>query len=316
MNFFNIYIYSSLIRIDLLNLKLAAIVKVKSMETNQKPPTSQEQSKTEDSLKVLFNHKQVLKVGKQKAILSCEYFEKILNPSFLDHKSDTLKLNFSSSPESIKKMMSYIDTIQINLSRDDVLEIFSISSYLQCKSLKNLCLQYFTKSLNMNHVESQLKLFSDDISFHEFKEIATEFKKTKRLTYSGIYIVEQNNNHFGFKMLSEGPKQVCQLTRPKLKLSDYYAPVNLNSKLYFHNLYKICEYDLIRGTWNNIKHPKKSVVSIICAYNNKLYIFMIEKSETKDFNLEILQYTPFEDKWKDIKQHTFSCENNLLLDYM
>lgn len=273
-------------------------------------------------LKVLFNDTLVLKVGKQKAVQNSEYFEKMLKPFYIDCQSNMLKLNFPSSGDNVKKVMSYIDTGQICLSKNNVLEVFSISCYLQCKTLEKLCLEYFIKHLHVDHVESQLKPFLNDITFYEFRQIETEFRKTKRKTYSGIYIIELMRNRFGFKMLSEGSNEVCQLIPPKLKVKgDYGSLVTLANKVYLIGLYDVYQYDLIKGIWNNLKYPEESytniyINSVLCTYNDNLYIFKLEIKATGNFCLVAVEYTPSEKKWNEIKRHTFACKNKVILDYV
>ena len=89
------------------------------------------------------------------------YFNSIKNSSFADHKSEFFEVCIQTRADDFKQVIDYVNNDTINLTNDNLLEIFQVADYLQIGSLSQVCFDLFIHNLNSKAVDQQLSLMDN-----------------------------------------------------------------------------------------------------------------------------------------------------------
>ena len=142
-------------------------------------------------LKISFNGGDVIEVNKKKLLQKSLYFQAITSPRFNDYQKDTIQVNFNASVESFQQIISYIETDDIIKKKsDNILQVFELATYLQIDCLTKNFKDLFIYNLNIKMLNKQLLWIKSNPLFKGYKEVALKFKKNKKPSVSGLYILE------------------------------------------------------------------------------------------------------------------------------
>ena len=147
-------------------------------------------SEDTDFLKVRFNGITTYLVKKEKLLLKSEYFRAITSPNFSDHYKKYLEVNFKASKASFKQIISYIDTGDIDINKENVFEIFELAKYLQVETLFKKCQSVYIYNLSVKTMVDQLSTMMKSPVFNEFLKIMLCFCEREKPSISGLYVLE------------------------------------------------------------------------------------------------------------------------------
>ena len=133
-------------------------------------------------------------------------------------------------------MKQFINSGEINLTIESVLETCHLALYLHLECLQQICLDHFTYNLNRKSLESQLRtmekhLFVDE----EFKKRALRFKESGRPSFSGLYFLQRVDRWtISLKMFSNYPDYAHVISIFEMK---DFSPLH-----FFDNMICMVEY--------------------------------------------------------------------------
>ena len=168
----------------------------KSKEINISPLNS-----NKEKLKVLFNNHLVINVDKESVIEKSLYFRAMLSGSFIESDCGLLKVNFEVGEKIIEEVLTCLVNDKWKFDEQSTFDVYRLACYLQIISpeLEKLCWINFTKNLKEDQIAKQLKTLSKDSCLSLFKQKALKFKKSKRPSFNGFYmlvseVVENQSN--------------------------------------------------------------------------------------------------------------------------
>ena len=183
-----------------------------SSESDTKSVATHKDNQIEELLKVRLNKDDVFVVNKEKMLEKSHYFNSITKSCFADHKSEFTDVCIPTSADDFKQVIDYVSTDTINLTNDNIFEIFQVADYLQIESLSQVCFDFFIHNLNSKTVDQQLSLMENyPLLCNDFKEKALKFKKSGRPSVKGLYVSEFDysiNGRYCFKLVTDGPDYV------------------------------------------------------------------------------------------------------------
>ena len=214
------------------------------------------QTTEDETLKVRLNKDHILLVNKEKLIKKSYYFKLATKSCFVDHKSEFTEVTIPVSFECFKKVIHYVNTDIIDISNNNVFQIFQISDYLQIECLSKMCLDDFIYNLNIKTLDDQMNLMEKyPLVCNDFKKVALKFKESGRPSVKGLYLSELHNSTHGKLNLQlfteDGPEYVVNFeNRCSIGLLHYFCNSIILDDYKFQfdlNLKNLIQYDLITG---------------------------------------------------------------------
>ena len=297
-------------------------------------------SASNDNLKVLFNNHLVINVDKESVMKNSLYFRAMLSDSFKQSPSGLLQVNHDVDDDVIKQVLTCMVNDKWEFNVQNTFDVYRLACYLQISSpeLEKVCWDNFKNSLKEEQLNKQIKLFQEDNCLYSFKEKALEFKKSKRPSLNGFYMLvdevvgkvsdtklEENRRRqkwfypveerrLAFKMFNKDSGKMVDLEAPaKGSFSAKECElVTVDDKILLYNdsmyhQFSLSEYDLFSGHWKSINCPKlHSDMTISCVYEKKLYVFSFshepEMRKCESFSLQIAVYNPSNGVWSSMSK--------------
>ena len=244
------------------------------------------------------------------------YFRSITKSCFADHKlSEFTEVTIPVNFESFKKAVHYLNTGIIDLSIDNVFEIFQISDYLEIEGLRKNCLDHFICNLNIKTLDDQLSLMEKyPMLSNDFKEFALKFKESGRPSVKGFYLLEikniliaNYNTQKQLRLMSNGPDYVIKFDNIRMgNLVHNFFNNIIMDKYECDGSYVLFHYNLLTGKIFDIE-IQYTEHSSICSNNKHLFVVNpIKSDQNYKFSLSILGKKSYEEVLKVDKTKVFS----------
>ena len=258
----------------------------------------------------------IIKVNKKKLLGKSAYFRSILKTCYKDQRSDFIDTSFPESYQVFKNVMNFVNTGNITLDINNVLEIWRLATFLQMDCLLEICLEHFTLNLNRKTLESQLDFMKNcPYLDREFRERALIFEKSGSPAFSGLYFLQ--SRYKKGKVVGKNLKQFSQQSvyeLAQLKEAMHYSlhffdnrlctPVRIRSQLF------LLQYNLVSGHINTceLKHycfDREDVA--ISSAKNKLFVISKAKDHLNEtiFSLSAFNRACFKEDLKVNKRINF-----------
>ena len=262
------------------------------------------------TIKIRFNEGFSGEYNKSKLIEKSQYFNCLLKPCYKDYKSDIIKINVPADFETYRQVMDFVDNKDININDQNVLKIYQLAAYFLLNELKKYCFDYFMNNLNFITVEPQLALIEEyPYRDPELKELVEKFKRSGRVSFMGLYLVQFEEDDYKLKLFFPGgdlhsefvfEESMMQKLQSDIKKKLKFHPnleFNAQSEtdrefsnmIYFKNLLVVCEtaqspylenhvfqYNIISGIMYKVRLNCYNR-TVICNNDNNLFTVSVSK---------------------------------------